>query len=152
MTLQVNTLQALAEGVAEQLAADADEALAVTWQADGVYTSGHLGIYLAAVPTSPDRIIVLSPRQLTADPTLADAVYGLQTRFRGTQDPRVVWAIRDAVRDVIAGRWPTVLPNGLPIQCVDYSGGGSLGMDSSSRWEWADNWTYRLGEHRAQPF
>lgn len=150
--MTVGTLQALAEGVAEQLAQLADPALAVAWQPSGVYTADHIGIYLTAVPTSPDRIIVLSPRQITADPTLADSIYGLQTRYRGTQDPRVVWAVRDAVRDVIAGRWPTVLPNGLHVQAVDFAGGGSLGYDDSSRLEYADNWTYRLGEHRARPF
>jgi hypothetical protein len=152
VTLPVNTLQALAEGVAQQLAALADSAQHITWQSSGSYAAGTVGIYMASVPTTPDKIVTLSPRELTAHPTLVDAEYALQIRTRGTPDPRVVWALRDACRDVILGRWPTTLPNGLEIRSVDYAGGGAIGQDASLRWMWSDNFTYQLGEHRARPF
>lgn len=152
MTLAVNTLRALAEGVAQRLADEADPVLNIAWQASGKYTTGQRGIYLKKIPVDPDEIISLSPRQLAADPTLADSVYALQVRFRGTKDPRTVWAMVSAVRDVLLGRWPTVLPGDLPVSRVEFAGGTPLPADAADRETWSDNYTFFLGEHRAQPF
>lgn len=152
MPLTVNTTQALGEGAALLLAADCDPALGVAWDPEAGYTDGQVGIWLAVIPTRPDRMISLSPRQVTADPTLAESLYGLQVRVRGTRDPRVVWALRDGIRDVLLGRWPTVLPSGLQVRTVDFAGGTSLGQDDANRFQWSDNYVFGVGEHRARPF
>jgi len=125
VTLAVNTLQLLAEGYAQQLANTVDPSLHVTYPATS--NAAQVGIYMAAVPTAPDQIIVLTPRPITEHPTLADAEYGLSTRYRGTTDIRTVWRIRDAVRAALAGRWPLTLPNGLEIRSIEFAGGSSLG-------------------------
>jgi hypothetical protein len=110
MTLVVNTLRALFDGVAQRLAADADPVLNIAWQASSKYAAGVRGIYPGPkLPTDPDEVIVLSPRQLTADPTLADSEYALNARFRGTPDPHTVWSLASAMRDVFLGRWSTVI-------------------------------------------
>jgi hypothetical protein len=152
MTLAVNTLRALAEGVAQRIAANADPLLNITWQATGKYTTGQRGIYLGKIPTDPDEIIALFPRQLTADPMLAESEYGLQVRMRSTpNDPRTVWTLVSAVRDVLLGVWPTTLPGGLYVRTVTYGGGTSLGLDDRNRTEWSENFLLAVGEHRARP-
>lgn len=146
------TLQTYAEGVAAQIATLADSALNIAWIPTGSYGTAQVGIYMATVPSKPDKVIVLSPRQLAADPTLTDATYALQVRLRGTADPRVVWSLRDAVKAVILGRWPTTLPNGLEVRSVEYNGGTTLGQDASQRIEWSENFIHHVGDQRARPY
>jgi hypothetical protein len=153
MTLVVNTLRALFDGVAQRLAADADPVLNIAWQASSKYAAGVRGIYPGPkLPTDPDEVIVLSPRQLTADPTLADSEYALNARFRGTPDPHTVWSLASAMRDVFLGRWSTVLPGGLVVRNVTFAGGTPLPPDDHQRAGWSDNYVFAVGEHRAQPF
>lgn len=153
MTLAVNTLRALFEGVAQRFAADADPVLNIAWQASGKYTAGQRGIYPGPrLPAEPDELILLSPRLLTADPTLSDSEYALQARFRGTVDPHTVWALASAMRDIFLGRFPTVLPGDLRVGTVTFGGGTPLPPDKHDRAGWSDNYVFGVGEHRAQPF
>lgn len=153
MTLAVNTLRALAEGVAQRLATDCDPLLNIAWQPAGKYSTGQRGIYMGPkIPTSPDEVIILSPRQLSADPTQPDATYALQARYRGTTDPRTAWALASAVRDVLLGNFPTVLPGDFTVKTVTFAGGTALAADSAERAQWSDNYLFGVEEHRARPF
>lgn len=127
------------EGFAQLIAARVDPALAVTWRV-GSYTAGELGIYLARVPTTPDRVITLTPIPTGAGSVLSGADVLLQTRYRAGPDVRDVWAIRDAVRAALTGAFPIRLPTGVYVSTLEFAYGGSLGMDDNQRFEWADNW------------
>lgn len=139
MTLAASFLAAYTTGFAQLLAERVDPALNVTWRA-GSYTAGELGIYLATVPTGPDRVIALTPTPTGAHPTLSSSDVLLQTRYRAGANVLDVWAIRDAVRAALTGLFPVELPTGVYVSALTFAYGGSLGQDDNQRWEWADNW------------
>jgi len=138
----------LIEGIAQLLAADPDGGL--SWQSSGVYADGETGIYVLAVPQSPDRIVSLSPAPMKASPTLSDSMFNLQTMSRSTgQDPRDVFALDDAVQNVLLGNYPLTLATGVRIGSLQYIGGASGGQDDNNRWLWASR--YQLSVHRPGP-
>ncbi|HMC70986.1 MAG TPA: hypothetical protein VKJ07_17650, partial [Mycobacteriales bacterium] len=64
---------------------------------------------------------------------------------------RDVYALDDAVFDVLAGRWPTSLPNGLHVVTLTRTSTTSLGLDENQRWSHVSNYTaevYRPGPSR----
>lgn len=147
------SLLALGEGVAQRIATDADPALGIVWATGDYPADVRTPITLARMWPNPDRAIVLSPRRLTADSTLADTEYALQARFRAEPgDVAGLWALIDAVSGLLLGRWPTVLPNGLPIRSVTYAGGTPLPLDGNDRPEHSDNYVFGVSEDRARPF
>lgn len=136
------------EGWAQWLAGETDPAQSITWRPDGKYATGKTGIFVATVPTQPDRLITLTPTPFDAHPTLTDARVDLQIRFRAGRDIREVWAMRDATRAVMAGQFPFRLPTGIYVSALDFAYGTSMGQDSSLRWEWVDNYRTRVSEPR----
>lgn len=114
--------------------------------------TGQTRLYAMTIPQSPDQVVTLSPFPLTADTTLSQSLMGLQVRSRAAgEDVRVVWALDDAVQDVLLGNYPLTLSTGIQVKTIDYQGGGSLGQDEKSRWMWGANYhlnVYRPGPHR----
>lgn len=140
----VSFLGQLTEGFA-QLLADANIGLSYT--ANGVYPAGQTGIYIMAVPVTPDRVVTLTPYPSGDDPTLSNSTIGLQIRSRSAgADPRDVMSIDDAVADVLLGNFPLILPTGITVTSLTRGSGVSMGQDDSKRWSWASS--YHLGVHR----
>lgn len=127
----------LLTGLAEHLAA----AGIGVWRPDGPpYTADEIGIVTRAIPTSPDRIITLAPYAVgTALPGMADHTQGVQVRCRGTQDPRVVEDIADAVFDRLDGVTRLTL-GGIPVVQIYRQSYTSLGQDQNGRWESSSNY------------
>lgn len=144
MSGPVEFLRLYTEGFAQLLADDITTPF--TWQTSGLYSSGQTGIFIAAVPTSPDRVVTITPIPLDASPTLTDSRVDLQIRFRAGPDIRDVWSMRDASRRVLAARFPLRLPGGIYISRLELAYGGSLGQDDSHRWEWSDSYKTRASE------
>jgi hypothetical protein len=126
----------LLTGVAEHLGA----AGAGTWRPDGTgYASGETAIVLAVSPPEPDRLIVLTEYgPLDAD-GIGDVVMGLQVRTRGTTDPRVVMAIRDAVHEALDGLAHVDL-SGVKVSQIFHQSGTPIGQDGNDRHERTDNY------------
>lgn len=140
----------LSEGFAQLIAADTDAAQNIVWQPSGVPPNGKTGIFIAHVPPDPNRIITLTCYALTDDATYADSTFGLQVRARSVgADPRDVYALDDAVFDVLAGKWPMTLPNGLHIVTLTRTSSTSLGLDDAQRWSHVSNYTAEA--HRPTP-
>lgn len=131
-------------GIAERLAA----AGIGVWRPSGVYQADETGIVLGTVPTSPDRVIVLTGYDVDADPGLTDTVSAVQVRTRGGPDPRDVGDLADAVREALDGLQPGRLGT-VPVSLIWWQSGAVLGQDANRRHERSDN--YYLNAHRANP-
>lgn len=142
---QTDFLTEYTEGFAQLLAA-AD--VGFSWRDFGTQTDGRAPIFLVDVPTDPHKICTLTPTPMDAHPTLTDSAVNLQIRFRAGTDVREVWAMRNATRLVLAGRFPMRLPTGIYISTLTFAYGTSMGQDPSKRWEWADNYRTRASEPR----
>lgn len=142
----------LCEGFAQLIATDADPAQNLAWLTAGVYPSGKTGIYIAHVPPDPNRIVTLTAYGYGDDATYGDTAAGLQVRSRSAgADPRDVYALDDAVADVLLGRYPMTLPTGVYVQTLARSSSTSLGMDDDQRWSHVSNFDLSLnrpGPHR----
>jgi hypothetical protein len=98
---QTDFLTAYTEGFAVLLA---NAGIGLTWHAAGEYAPTEVGIFIAAVPTSPDKLVTLTPTPMDANPTLTDSRVDLQIRYRAGQDVRA--GVGDAQRVPIRARRP----------------------------------------------
>lgn len=125
----------LLTGLAEHLAA----AGIATWRPSGSYQASEVGIYIRAIPSSPDQIITLAPYVVASEPGLADVTQGVQIRVRGTKDPRVAEDLADAIFDLLDSasglRW-----GGVPIVQAYRQSYTALGADANGRWESSSNY------------
>lgn len=137
----------LLTGLAEHLAA----AGVGTWRPTGAYQPTETGIVIRAVPQSPDRIITLAAYPVATDlPGMADHTQGIQIRCRGTQDPRVVEDLSDAIFDALDSLAGVVWGE-IPVVQVWRQSYTSLGQDGNGRWETSSNYycqAMRPTQHR----
>jgi hypothetical protein len=126
----------LMTGIAQLLAA----ANVATWNTSGAYAANETGIFIKAVPQTPDAAISLTTYPVADNASLSDTVTGLQVRTRAAgQDPRAVDDLADAIFDQLHGLHDVTLASGLRVvQCL-HQGGGSLGQDDLKRWGRSDN-------------
>lgn len=125
----------LLTGLAEHLAA----AGIAIWRPSGSYQASEVGIYIRAVPISPDRIITLAPYVVASPPGTADYTLGVQIRVRGTKDPRATEDLADAIFDALDSAHG-LLWGGVPIVQVYRQSYAALGADSNGRWETSSNY------------
>lgn len=143
----------LLEGFA--LLLDADDGSPFTYSDTADYGADDLGLWLGTLPLDiPDRAVALMAYPLSADPTLSQAMTGVQFHSRGSRDGGVfdVMGIDDAVQNALGGRFPITLPNGIRVPSLVWTSGTSLGEDDEHRWHWTSNFTAgvgRPGAHRA---
>lgn len=142
-------LNDLVTGVAELLA---DSSIGLTWQPSGAYAAGATGIFIMAVPASPNRLVTLSAFVLSDDASLSDSEIGLQIRSRSAgADPRDVYTLDDSIAGVLLGNYPLTLPTGIRIVTLIRSSATPLGQDDRQRFEWASSYTlqvHRPSTHR----
>lgn len=111
-----------------------------TWRANGTYAANEIGIYVRAIPTSPDRIITLAAYPVgTGLQGMQDHRTGLQIRVRGTEDPRICDDLADAIFDDLDSLGRAVL-NGVHVVDVWRQSYTSLGQDAQRRWERSENY------------
>jgi hypothetical protein len=125
----------LLTGLAEHLAA----AGIGTWRPSGSYQAGEVGIYIRAIPTSPDRIITLAPYVVASTSGIADVTQGVQIRIRGSQDPRVAEDLGDAIFDLLDSATGLTW-RGIPVVEVTRRSYAALGADANGRWELSHNY------------
>lgn len=125
--------------------------IGVAWPASSA-SGADVPIFAMVVPQSPDRVLTLSPVVVSNSPTLSEARMRLQVRSRSVgEDVSDVWALDDAVADVLVGNYPLTLSTGVYVETVSRAGGGSLGQDANLRWLWSSNYdlaVYAPGTHR----
>jgi hypothetical protein len=120
-----------------------------TWNPQGIYTAGQIGIFLVAVPASPDQIITLDEYGTTDADGTGDVTVLLQARFRGLANkPTTAKDLRDAFRDRFNG-----------LEHVDFGGthitqmfatpGAPLGFDQNNRLELTANFTLQARHQTA---
>lgn len=123
-----------------------------TWRPDGAYLPADVRpILIAAVPSTPDVVIVLTPYGVSDDPSLSDSVQGLQVRTRGDADPRTVNDLADDVFDRLHGAQGVGLPGGLRLVSAYRQSHTPLGVDGNGRHERSDNYhltAWRPSAHR----
>ena len=120
-----------------------------SWQPDGSPydpDAADAGIYHTGVPGDGARIVVLSLYP-GSEGTGEDTRNGwteprLQVRTRGGRDPRTALELDRAVREVLHGLGPVVLPDGTDLQdCYSLQSAPlPLGQDASGRWEFSRNY------------
>jgi hypothetical protein len=126
------------DGIARHLADNVDTA---TYNPDGIYTAGQLGIIIAARPADPADLISISAYSVDDDPTLSDSTLGLQVwARRDSRDPRVVGRTADAVFDTLHGLHDLRLPSaedgpaGVWLTSCERRSHVSGGQDDNGRW------------------
>ncbi|WP_375490225.1 minor capsid protein [uncultured Jatrophihabitans sp.] len=142
-TVPLDVVTGIGEGAAQLLA---HAAVGFSWRTDS--RTGDAPLFIALVPTSPDRVAVLTPALTGGDPVQATTTGTLQLRFRGGQDARDVWGMAAASRRVLRGRFPTRLANGIYIATMSFAYGTSIGRDDANRWEWTDSYRFTATEPR----
>lgn len=115
-----------------------------TYSTSGVYTAGQTGIFFKAVNPTPDRIVGLTAYGVTDNPSMPTATLGVQVRVRGTQDPRDVDELGDAIYNLIHGLVHVQFGSVQVDQILRVSS-ITLGQDLSKRWERADGYYVDVG-------
>lgn len=138
MTTQPDWTTRLLTGCAEHLASHG----VGVWRPTGVYTAGETGITILVTPASPDRIITLSPYDVTTNPGGSDVIQGLQVRVRAGRDPREALDLADHVRRVWHGQggldW-----SGIHVAYLWRVSQLPLGPDANGRHEISGNYYLR---------
>lgn len=105
----------------------------------GAYTAAQTGIIFKNVPTTPDRVIVLTAVPLTDMTMIPVGKVLVQVRTRGVpNDPLDVDDLGDAVFDLMQGLTNLSLGSTHIIQCLRNSS-VPMGQDASKRWERVDH-------------
>jgi hypothetical protein len=147
MTITAESLtQQFVEGFA-QLIGLAD--IGFTWRPDAAYEPTEIGLFIDEAPPTPNILAALTPYPLSQNPTLTDAVWGLQIRYRAGTRVTEVWAMRDAVRSYLHGRFPITLPTGVWVSSLEWTSGTKLPRDNDRRTNWSDNYQARISTHVA---
>jgi hypothetical protein len=138
----------LTSGLADLIVSEADPGMGLAWSPTADYTTNQVGIFDTVVPSAPDKILVLTVSGLGDDAVYADSDYNLQVRARGaTPDVRPVRElVAGTVADILLGRFPVTLANGIVVPTVVRRYGAPMGVDAANRAEWSDN--YLLGAYR----
>lgn len=108
-----------------------------TFNTTGSYQAADTAIFFKAVNPTPDRIVTLTAYQVSDQPAQAESKFGVQVRMRGTQDPRDVDELGDAIFVLLHGLTNTTFGSVTVEQCLRQSS-ITLGQDTSKRWERAD--------------
>lgn len=119
------------------------------WNPAGDYMAGQIGIFLHAVPSSPDQIVALADYGLIDEDGTGDVTVLVQARIRGQANrPTTAKDLRDAWRDRFNG-----------LEHVDFGGthitqmfatpGAELGFDQNNRLELTVNFTLQARHQTA---
>lgn len=115
-----------------------DSGIAV-YDPSGVYTAGQTGIIFKNVPTTPDRVVVLTAVPFTDLTMVPAGLVLVQVRTRGLpNNPLDVDDLGDAVFDLLQGLRDQTFGTVHIIQCLRKSS-VPMGQDSSKRWERVDH-------------
>lgn len=117
-----------------------------TWRPDGVYTAAETGIFVQAMPASPDRAVVVSPYPVAGTAHLSDVTLGLQVRCRGGKDPRDVQSLADEVYDALHGARGLVL-GPARVALLWRQSHLSVGVDGNGRWATSSNFYAQTAHH-----
>ncbi|QKN87540.1 tail terminator [Streptomyces phage HFrancette] len=129
----------LVEGLAELLA---EQGIGVYGPPDEPYPSdGRTVIVIGFMPAVPDPVICLTPYPVE-DTGSTDAITAVQVRMRAGRDPREVYALADAVLDLLHGRESFRL-RGVPVALMWRQSEAQLGLDGNGRMEMSANYYAR---------
>ncbi|QKN87598.1 hypothetical protein QEN63_gp13 [Streptomyces phage Vondra] len=128
----------IVEGLAELLD---EQGLGVYGPLDKPYPSDGTAIVIGFMPAVPDPVICLTPYPVE-DTGGTDAITAVQVRMRAGRDPRKVYALADAVCDLLHGREHFRL-RGVPVALMWRQSEAQLGLDSNGRMEMSANYYAR---------
>jgi hypothetical protein len=123
----------LLDGIAQLIAG----AGIASYDTAGAYGPTDTGILFKAVTPNPDRIVTLTAYQVSDHPAQAESRLGVQVRMRGTQDPRDVDELGDAIFTLLHGLTNVTFGSVVAEQVLRQSS-ITLGQDQAKRWERAD--------------
>ena len=136
----MSVFKQLTVGVAEALAG----AGLGTWSPTAALPASSTGIVVQRVPSSPDRLIVLSPYSIDDDATFADSTVGMQIRLRQARGGYLAMLdLEDAIFDLLHGRRDSTF-GGVLVQTVTRRSSTSLGDDEQERPSWSSNYYFDL--------
>ncbi|QLF83199.1 hypothetical protein QEN62_gp13 [Streptomyces phage AxeJC] len=128
----------IVEGLAELLD---EQGLGTYGPPDEPYPSDGTAIVIGFMPAAPDPVICLTPYPVE-DTGGTDAITAVQVRMRAGRDPREVYALADAVCDLLHGREHFRL-RGVPVALMWRQSEAQLGLDSTGRMEMSANYYAR---------
>ncbi|WP_424862101.1 minor capsid protein [Streptomyces sp. MMS24-I29] len=128
----------LVEGLAELLD---EQGLGTYGRPDEPYHSEGTAIVIGVMPAAPDAVLCLTPYPVE-DTGGTDAITAVQVRMRAGRDPREVYALADAVCDLLHGREHFRL-RGVPVALMWRQSEAQLGLDSNGRMEMSANYYAR---------
>lgn len=131
----------LLTGIAAHLAAEG----VASWNPDGLYTAGQVGVFIAVMPPGPadgsgDRCIVLTDYDPRGGTSGGDTTPRLQVDCRGARnDPFSVITLKDAVRKALEGL-DCVVFGEVTVSGINHLSGTPMGIDANQRHERSDNY------------
>ncbi|MFF4177653.1 MULTISPECIES: minor capsid protein [unclassified Streptomyces] len=128
----------LVEGLAELLNA---QGLGTYGPPDEPYPTKGTAVVIGFMPAAPDAVICLTPYPVE-DTGGTDAITAVQVRMRAGRDPREVYALADAVCDLLHGRENTCL-RGVPVALMWRQSEAQIGLDANGRMEMSANYYAR---------
>lgn len=128
----------ISNGIANLLAS---AGLGITFTPSGVYTSGQTALVMKVVPTTPDRVVVLSVIPMSDDLSAPSGQVFVQIRTRGLpNNPLDVDDLADSIRPILHGLKGLVWGSVHLVQMFR-NNAVTLGQDESKRWERVDDYT-----------
>lgn len=125
------------EGIATLLAG---AGLGLTYNPNGVYTTGQTGIFMKTMPDAPDRCVTLNLVDTDDHPTMPLGEKMLQVRGRGARNnPLDVDEILDPIFNFLHGRTDVTLGAQTAVQILRKVS-APMGSDDLHRWERADQY------------
>lgn len=114
--------------------------LGITYNQNGIYTSGQTGILMKVMPSTPDRVVVLNAVSQGDHITLPQGQVMVQIRGRGLPgQPLDVDTLLDSIKTILHGSTNLIF-GGVTVIQMNRQVRAPLGMDDSKRWETADQY------------
>lgn len=116
----------------------------VDWNPDAAYRPQDLGLYVDALPTTPDRAVAMNLYTVEDNTGTTDAVVAVQLRIRGRRRNREdVKDTADALYDRLDGATHYRLGN-TPVVRSWRQSAADLGTDSNHRQESTHNYYFQI--------
>lgn len=129
----------LLDGIAVKIGAEVSPT--IVWNPNAVYTSGQTGIFMKFMPTTPDRVVVLTAVNQGDDISMPAGQVMVQVRGRGLPNrPTDVDDLLDSIFPILHGATNLMFGTVTVIQ-MNRRVSVPMGMDDASkRWERIDQY------------
>ncbi len=134
----MGTTTDLLNGIAAKIAAEVTPT--IVWNPNAVYTAGQTGVFMKFMPTTPDRVVVLTAVNQGNDLTMPTGQQMVQVRGRSLPNrPTDVDDLLDSIMDVLHGATNLIFGT-VTVMQMNCKVSVPMGMDELKRWERVDQY------------